>query len=328
MQGASDKTIFLHVGVHKTGTTAIQVLFSQAQEALAARGVLYPLVGRPKDRTFAYGHHELPWHMLGRRVSSETLLADLRDEIRLSSAHTVVLSSEEFDRLNDEQSSNLVRELPAATKKVVFYYRRQADILQGLYGTEICFNREARPIAEFIDAVQSELNYLTLARRWAELVGRENIIARPYDRSAFVNRNVAEDFCSAVRVTLPRAWFSGRTDYNESLSDHAALSVQQLWKLGLPAETIYPVVWALQKALRGRKADYQFLAPSERRALDARFKENNDAFLLEFAEGQSDVFTVEETQSDEAWQKERESEIWAINATLTQVADFLLAKGR
>src|SRR5690606_9489375 len=50
-----ERSIVLHVGAHKTGTTAIQYHFWKNDSDLARYGILYPKAGRPVGRN-EYGH--------------------------------------------------------------------------------------------------------------------------------------------------------------------------------------------------------------------------------------------------------------------------------
>jgi len=83
--------VILHIGTHKTGTTAIQGSLGEASDALLSRGVLYPRSGRR-----GVGHVELarlaehPGEMPGGREGEQELL----EEIRAASPSTLVLSAE------------------------------------------------------------------------------------------------------------------------------------------------------------------------------------------------------------------------------------------
>jgi hypothetical protein len=320
-----DRTLIIHIGVHKTGTSAVQLTFQQNPLALATGGVLYPAAGRPKDPAFAFGHHELPWMTLGRRVSSASLFEELLEEISKSQAHTVVLSSEEFDRLDDNQALAIARLLPGK-KKIVFYYRRQSDVLQGMYGTEACFVGEMRPIADYAKTLTSELNYLRLARRWASAVGKDNLIIRPYDRTRFPAGDVVRDFLLATSMShlhIP----DGALDPNASLPWYAVASVQEMWKLGLHPDAIYETIYALQIACRKVKGPYDLLAPSEQRVFDAGFEDDNQTFLREFAPRHPNIFRGVDNGSDEEWHARRSGDFKALYVTLAEVSRHIISPG-
>jgi len=61
---AGQRRVLLHVGLHKTGSTALQRFLANAAEELRVRGVLYPVSGRPAN---SEGHHNIAWQMGGDR---------------------------------------------------------------------------------------------------------------------------------------------------------------------------------------------------------------------------------------------------------------------
>lgn len=77
------KTVYLHIGTHRTGSTSIQRFLANGEEALADRGVIYPKTGRPDTEwSNRYGHHLLHWSLVGKNgVSSDQVWRDLQEEI-------------------------------------------------------------------------------------------------------------------------------------------------------------------------------------------------------------------------------------------------------
>jgi hypothetical protein len=86
---------FLHIGTHKTGTTAIQTALKDCRANLMARGYLYPTIGIPAGQA---GQHNLAWQLRGDRRFREGLgtVDDLFREID-GCDHDVILSSEDFE---------------------------------------------------------------------------------------------------------------------------------------------------------------------------------------------------------------------------------------
>ncbi len=53
-------TVYLHIGIPKTGTTSIQSFLFNNRDQLLEAGILYPLTRRSEQcLTGAYGHHKL-----------------------------------------------------------------------------------------------------------------------------------------------------------------------------------------------------------------------------------------------------------------------------
>jgi len=85
---------FLHVGTHKTGSSAIQAFLLEKREQLLAHGVLVPSAGLPPN-----GNHVPLIRALYSPPAQrdQSLLASLTDEITKYSTHTVLLSSEHLE---------------------------------------------------------------------------------------------------------------------------------------------------------------------------------------------------------------------------------------
>lgn len=89
----------VHVGTHKTGTTALQVFLAVNRPLLETAGIHYPRAGRHDlgDGMMTPGHHQIAMDYLAGE-SSASLGAALA-EIATVDASAVVLSSEEFQML-------------------------------------------------------------------------------------------------------------------------------------------------------------------------------------------------------------------------------------
>src|SRR5208283_2111335 len=95
---AVKKRLIVHIGIHKTGSTAIQhTLFNNARQ-LAAHGILYPRYHAAPVGDF--NHRQLAWEIEAGAVD----LAALRNWAKYlaqTDAHTVVLSAEDLCKLKD-----------------------------------------------------------------------------------------------------------------------------------------------------------------------------------------------------------------------------------
>ena len=55
-------TVYVHIGLHKTGTTTLQHFLNDNEKELLTKDVLYPNAGKPK-KVFDYAHHNLAWQI-------------------------------------------------------------------------------------------------------------------------------------------------------------------------------------------------------------------------------------------------------------------------
>lgn len=173
--------LVLHIGTHKTGTTALQNLLRRESDRLAKAGVIYPRLNYRHS-----GHHgliaesvQLPttYHLAGGGVSALRGLARryARQDISL------ILSSEEFSRADSAKRvcfSDLAAIFSAFDKiTVVCALRPQWRFLQAIY-LEISRNRSPpRPPALVAEALETgtcqglHMDYLALHDRLTKAFG-------------------------------------------------------------------------------------------------------------------------------------------------------------
>ena len=109
----------LHVGPHKTGSTALQIAFRDGREALAAHGIHYARTGMR-----GYAHFELVEWARGRHDLDP---ADLRAEGAL--APTLLVSCENIVHLDEAGHARVREALPDDRPvRVVYYLRRLVDL--------------------------------------------------------------------------------------------------------------------------------------------------------------------------------------------------------
>lgn len=111
--------IFVHVGPHKTGSTAIQKALRKRRARLLENGLLFPEAGMA-----GMGHHDLVNFLRGRPNDFDP--ADFRSEVGgrpltlISSENFVMLDAGQLGRLGDLTSGKTVR--------IVYYLRRLVDL--------------------------------------------------------------------------------------------------------------------------------------------------------------------------------------------------------
>lgn len=171
--------LHLHIGNHKTGSTAIQSVLDKNSSLLKERNVIYPKTGE-----VAGAHHGLVaalkastsesfrmhTNMSGEhKPSFERLLADLTEECK--EYEDVILSSEEFFNsatLDSTKCERLLSEFESVN--VICYLRNQPDHIESSYKFSIAWEKEAEN-RSFADYLEFQLNskyheYLPTIEYW------------------------------------------------------------------------------------------------------------------------------------------------------------------
>jgi hypothetical protein len=216
---------FIHIGTHKTGTTAIQQLLWRNRSLLLQRVYCYPQAGCPEGLP---GQHNLAWQISGDHRFRDDLgtIDDMIREVE-NSSDDIILSSEDFEcsLYHTMNFSGFVSLLQSRgfLVTVILYLRNQIDYLPRLYltllhfGMDLTFDKVLGPTLD-----QGEFrwrdwifnfDYSDLLRRIEE---NENVdvIVRSYDQA---KTSICRDFLSIFNLTLKDFDIEGEVFANMSL---------------------------------------------------------------------------------------------------------------
>ena len=160
--------IYLHLGLHKTGSTSIQNFLCANQKKLIGRGVLYPKAGRLNNSD---GHHNFAWE-INKDERLESNVSDqwnnLAKEIMLNKPNLVVISSEDFEKFNLEEIRVLKNKLMRYQVKIIIYLRRQDKWHQSLYKQLVKTGNTYYSFNEYLDINnrQRKNDYYELLKMW------------------------------------------------------------------------------------------------------------------------------------------------------------------
>jgi hypothetical protein len=169
------RTLFLHIGTHKTGTTSLQELMALNARRFEKAGVLYPKAGRlatESSREMA-GHHNIAWELTGdaRFDPRAGTFAEMLDEIAASRPGTAVVSSEDFESLfrHPETLTRMGRAFAEIgySPKAIVYLRSQADYAQSLYAELVRYHGFDRSFDWFLAEVSAARSFAFHAQTFA-----------------------------------------------------------------------------------------------------------------------------------------------------------------
>ncbi len=190
------KTIYLHIGYNKTGTTAIQNSFYYNRKSLLNDGLFYPKKCRGKRKSPA--HHALAESLLftiGKpmpkfvktkiysRYPADYYWNLLKQELSGSGCSAAFISSEAFSRLrgHPEQMQFIRDQLKGYQVKILVYLRSQPDFLASAYNQAVKRGHETRTVDELMKSGWMTIDYFEELEDWASVFGAENIVVRVFD---------------------------------------------------------------------------------------------------------------------------------------------------
>lgn len=201
------KTVILHIGYNKTGSTAVQNCLFYNRKILEKHGVFYPKKCRGKRRSPA--HHSLAESLLFhihkplpnfvnekiyKRYPFHHHWNVLQEEISQTEAQTVFVSSEAFSRLrgNPAQMKFIRDELKNFRIRLLVYLRSQPEFLESAYNQSVKRGHESRTVEELMQSGWLKIDYFRELEEWASVFDAENIIVRIFDKKKMQGGVVAD----------------------------------------------------------------------------------------------------------------------------------------
>lgn len=185
--------LLLHIGPHKTGTTAIQGAMRKARRKMAEHDVIY--AGTVRQHQHAALAVTGGKGLLGDRRAERRDWEELVEEVLATPDKRIIVSSEYFDGAKDDVARMIVDELGGERVHVVVTLRPLAKILPSAW-QQYVRNRLRYTYDEWLDAMFNQPPYEmptitfwqrhrhdVLVNRWASIVGPERLLVIVVDES-------------------------------------------------------------------------------------------------------------------------------------------------
>lgn len=280
------KSIYIHIGTHKTGSSAIQRALQLAQFKLAGENILFiPRKGAPEClidnvRVSSFSEKQI---QDGRDYFAKWINKG-DDNSRYIFSHEDLCGYPFKGYKNTSTIANAVRKmLPDIPVKIIVYLRRQDYFVESFYNMRIRAGGYCT-FTEFRENVfhSDQLYWDTLVASYADVFGKENIIVRQYDKAYLPgNDSIIIDFANCVNsdtlknITLAREYNTGITQ--EALevirisNEYLDLEESQLLR------EFFVDVFSRQPF-----SHHAFFTPEERREYLAQFSESNNTIAHEY----------------------------------------------
>lgn len=216
------KTLYLHIGTPKTGTTTIQKFCTENQEILADKGYYYPIFkySFPRVGKYCNGHFLIVrlWdENFNRQYEKEKAITEgiTAELLELFKKYdNIILSEERIWHAGIYQDINCWQYLKenimskGITVKVIVYLRRQDEFLFSWWNQRIKVGKRLFCTMNWQEICKErpfiQLDYYSLLEQIAAYVGKENIIIRIFDKKAFLkhssNGSILDDFLNILHL--------------------------------------------------------------------------------------------------------------------------------
>lgn len=235
----------IHIGLRKTGTTAIQKFFCNNADCLLTQSILYPTIGRlgRKAGGGRFAHHNLVWS-LSDKPQLKTIWPDLHREVEQSSASVVFISAETFSTAPKETISKLHRETAGYDVEIVLVTRNLIDLAKSEYSQQIKKGRTSDNFLGFVRKNDHLWNLPQILDNWAGVFGEDRVLEVRYEELSEI------DFVSAflAKSKIPLLTCAVTTTERQNISPNSsALAVIRMFNR---SDSNFPLYKPVMKILR------------------------------------------------------------------------------
>jgi len=285
--------LYIHIGLPKTGTTAIQDFCKEKRRLLAEYGLYYPHV-QDDD----YGHSHLSYMRYGNKVGLDGIQNNIKailNEIKISGVNKALISEEIFYSHPCEDFFELTNNFE--TKFIV--YLRSPFLLEhsAMLFEAFSFMRDSRsPIGPSPLGISSRTQdplfrsygtYMQLKLNWLDTNDIDDFIFIDYDNES-KSGTLIKSLFDKIGISMPKNYATKNA--NPSLGADNALFLGQSQLIPMRWTDRHELYYNLIELSRRKKEslDFRFISDEEIEAVPAHIK----TFFASFGKyiGQNDFF--------------------------------------
>lgn len=301
----------------KTGTSAIQrFLFKNRQKLDKQEDLYYPATGIWNDfshHPFAFSIFEMSGY---NKKNLEKLFRKLSIEIR--NKKTILMSSECLFKAPLKENFIFFKEFierEFIKVKIVGYVRRQDEWVESRHKHSILVGHELS-----LEQLQKPFfcNYKQFFDGWADIVGKSNVIVRPYERQQFVGGSILSDFLSIFGISDFSSYTMEAKTINHSLGVIETEFKRYCNLLDLSPKTFSKLNQLLLAHSENNKVNEKyFLSSHQRKAIIDKYAEINHGLSVDYGQG-SALFLDLDTGKDGDCSKST-----SVNENMARIFDFI-----
>ena len=231
------KTLYIHIGTPKTGTTSIQNFCGLNREKLKEQGVLYPIMNYHYERKSV---NRNGYFLTGtikengtRNKEKEKQVFD--NELQyivdcFKENDTILLSDESIWWATSTRRKGLWKDLKKHSEqhnyqiKVIVYLRRQDQFMMSRYNQRLKtdFVASTQSFDEYFADMNGRfkcvMDYRDRIDNIAKSISKENVIVKRFDRNYFYNGDLNQDFLNILGVKVDDSFQQLKETANTGIS--------------------------------------------------------------------------------------------------------------
>lgn len=245
------KTLYIHIGTSKTGTTTIQTYCGINREQLKSKGVLFPIMPYHYDRITENRNGHFLYAMIyengvrNKEKEKQVLKQELDYIVDCFKDYdNVLLSEESIWWATATRRKGLWKYLQEHSQqnhyqvKIIVYLRRQDQFMMSRYNQIIKTDTGGgtQRFYEYFKDMNGKykcvMNYRQRLDYMAKFFPKENIVVKRFDRSYFYNGDLNADFLHILGVEIDDTFAELSKDENLGISVQSGELKRVLNRLG------------------------------------------------------------------------------------------------
>ena len=326
--------LWLHLGMPKTGTTALQSFLRNNASALSDTGLRYMEAGRRRPQSNErpkVSHNIMAFQMNQSAQPMDAFREEMGREYETHGDKACLVSSEMFYSADLTRLARVFADIPARELRVLFYCRRYSDFFEADYKQRAKNGRLPPDGSGFIRDRLAQIEADPLRHSYAGAVSRIRdafpgvaVVPALYDRAELEKNNVIDDFLARLEVSPPEGC-STKLPANPSLSRVASEAFGVVTRAVGRKQSRKLRRQAVSEPVMIRRHDV--LEPQERAWLDAHLAKADEGFRAEFFPDRDRLFSpVQLSAEDLRFRRDTAEEVAALKQASEIV--FRMALGR
>ncbi len=320
------KTLFLHIGTPKTGTTSIQYFCYENRKVLEKHGFHYPVFPYHYPRK----SHKRNGLFLESAVVDENGVIQEEEEKRrftegmetvknlFQKFDNIIISNEGVWNAVTRRKGTLWKDLAQAAKdggytiKVIVYFRRQDELLDSWWNETVkhgISRSNVMPWEKYTVEYKKYFNlrYLEMLQNIEAELGAENIIIRRFNRKYFEGGILQADFLNVLGLKLTDEYSMEEVEQlNTRMSGNACeikRIINGMKELSLPEKRYYESVLLEYSPISEKDYPAAMFSKEEAAAFVEKFAEENRQIEEKYVKDGKPLFS-DKYKDKEKWQKD------------------------
>lgn len=258
-----DWDLVIHIGLRKTGSSALQEILDQEREVLLEHGIDYPKPICPYP-----AHQELAWSLLENDLRWKGDTPYDREEVydyycriideNIEQGRTTLLSSEDLSLLTFEFSALMYIKNRFSSYRyiIVYFVREPLEYLISNYKHALVAGRETSSFSDYVFVINRLLfsDEKLMRHIWKSFAGQENVKTLKYDKKIFQEKSIFSVFLLNVfNIEIEDKYIDYKS--NAGIPNEAVDYVLALNRSQLPDEDIKRIKGLVRKYPIGNDRD-------------------------------------------------------------------------